>query len=242
MHTRAFAIAAFVAASLFLSTGNLNAQVAMAAGGPGSAPAPGITVTASGVADAAATGATFTLFFTSRGTAAQLNSQTLAPVIDAMVRSGIDRSTIAVSSTIAPAGGNATFATVSANVKNPTEPLLRNALANVEIAIGSLPNLTITNANAEVTSDDCAALQSSARASALAGARKEAAAIAQTLGVHLVRPVAVIASAPAPLRLPNGSACSSYYSFNAGTPNLMKPSEYLQIHVYSSVTVTYAIR
>ena len=239
MHSRAFSLATPLVACLFLSTGNLDAQVVMP--GAGAAPPAGITVTASGVASAPVTSATFALYFASRGSAVQLNSQTLAPVIDALVRSGIDRNTIALPSTIAPPG-NANFATVSASVKNPTEQFLRAVLANVATAMASVPNVTISNANAEVSSDDCAALQSTARANAVTEARKQAQAIAQTLGIHIVRPVAVMTSAPAPVRLPSGNACSSYYSFNAGAPNFTKPSEYLEVRVYSSVTIMYAIR
>lgn len=84
MHSRVFFIAAFVAASLILSTSRLDARVPMPAG---AAPSAGITVTASGIVSTAATGATFSLLFSSRENTLHFNTQTLAPVIDAAVRS-----------------------------------------------------------------------------------------------------------------------------------------------------------
>ncbi|MGZ3499462.1 MAG: hypothetical protein ACXWNZ_14440 [Vulcanimicrobiaceae bacterium] len=85
MHSRAFSVPAFVAVWLLLSTANLGAQVAPPVVGmptAGMRPA-GIMVTASGIVNATATTAAFSLFFTSRGAMPQLTAQALAPVIDA---------------------------------------------------------------------------------------------------------------------------------------------------------------
>ncbi|MGH8164196.1 MAG: hypothetical protein ACREP1_07685 [Rhodanobacteraceae bacterium] len=44
-----------------------------------------------------------------------------------------------------------------------------------------------------------------------------------------------------PLQYPQ--SCSSYYSLNGnGNPNFGKLADYLDVHVYSTVTITYAIR
>jgi hypothetical protein len=172
----------------------------------------------------------------------QLNSQTLAPIVDAMARSGIEREAIVMPPYMIPAGGNSNFATITATVKRPTEQLLQNALVDVGAAMQSLPNVTLTNAGAQLILDDCSALQNRARRDAISRAQKQAESIAETLGVHLGRAVAAWSSAPAPTPLQNANSCNTYTAFNSGAANVSRLSDYLQVHVYSSITITYAIR
>ncbi|HEY8314947.1 MAG TPA: SIMPL domain-containing protein [Candidatus Baltobacteraceae bacterium] len=202
----------------------------------------GITVTATGSAQGPATDATFTLHVSQRGGALQLNAHTLAPIIDAMVAAGVDRNSIALPPYMTPGGTNTNFATIVGKVNTPTVAMLRDGFTRVGAAVATIPNVIVNDGGVQLGRADCSEIQSHAQTDALLEARKQAAGIAAALGVRVGKPLSVVTNAQ-PRPYPGGDACASFYSFGAsGGPNFTNLADYLQVRVYSNVTITYAIR
>lgn len=196
----------------------------------------GVTVSALGVSHIDAATARVTLRLGSRTNAAIYNATVLAPVIDAMVQSGVDRASIEMPPNF-QAPGNAVFATISGTAKNPTVDMMQRAVTTVGAAISAIPGAILQETQISLKADHCEAMQSDARNAAIALAHNKAVAIAKQLGVKLGSVTSVTSNDQAQ---PDGS-CANSYSITPYSPNIEKPADYLSIPVYSSVTITYAI-
>ena len=91
-----------------------------------------------GVSHVDAASVRVTLRLGSRTNAAIYNAQVLAPVVDAMVQSGVDRASIEMPPNF-QAPGNAVFATISGTAKNPTVESMQRAVSTVGAAISAIP-------------------------------------------------------------------------------------------------------
>ena len=229
---------------LFLMTVTVAAaqgvRVPVGESAPPANPAPsahhGVTVSALGVSHVDAASVRVTLRLGSRTNAAIYNAQVLAPVVDAMVQSGVDRASIEMPPNF-QAPSNAVFATISGTAKNPTVESMQRAVSTVGAAISAIPGAILQETQISLKADHCEAMQSDARSAAITIAHSKAVAIAKQLGVKLGPVTSVTSNEQAQ---PDGS-CANSYSITPYSPNIEKPADYLSIPVYSSVTITYAI-
>ena len=196
----------------------------------------GITVSASGLEHVDATSARVTLRLGSRTNALIYNAAVLVPVVDAMVKAGVDRSSIQLPPNF-QAPGNSSFASIAGTVAHPTVDAMQGAVASVGAAIVAIPGAVLQEVQVALRADDCQAQQTRARSVAIAEAQAKAAAIAKQLSVKLGGVVSVSSSDQTQ---PDGS-CANSYSVSPYGPSMDRPAEYLSIPVYSSVTITYAI-
>lgn len=92
-------------------------------------PPDGITVRGSGTASAQASTATLTLDVTTKNNAIELNASSLQPIVDALVRAGVQQSDIRLP--IYLTGNNRTNnASIVATVHHPTVTMLENGIAS----------------------------------------------------------------------------------------------------------------
>ncbi|MEO9263650.1 MAG: SIMPL domain-containing protein [Candidatus Baltobacteraceae bacterium] len=197
---------------------------------------PGITVSASGVEHVTATSARVTLRLGSRSNAMIYNAQVLAPIVDAMVRSGVDRSSIQLPPNF-QAAGNANFATISGDAANPSLEVINRGIATVGAAIVAIPDAVLQETQITLRAENCGGEQAKARSLAIALARSKAGSIAQQLGVKLGSVVSVSLGDQA---LQDGS-CANTYNISSYGPGIERAGDFLAIPVYSSVTITFAI-
>lgn len=206
--------------------------------GTGSGPsADGISV--SGTAENAvhADEALLTIHISSRNNATAITQETLAPIVDAMVRAGVDRGSIRMPVYLSPQGARANYATIEATVPNPTAALLDQGISTVGAAFVAHPDLLLNNAQVQLTVKDCRQAADAARAAAIANARDNARTTAKQLGVALGTLLGAVATSVGPIN--NAGACTSFLSLPNGSTN--DPSD-LRVHVYANVTLRYAIR
>ena len=213
-------------------------------GMPGARPSPpadGITVSATGFADAPADSATVTLrLFSQKGS---LTPQVVSQVVDAMVAAGVDRAKISTPSDDAPQAIAERGALLSAVIDHPTAAMIKAAIPSiVKLAMG-MPADVNAMAEVKLTVTDCEPLANQARAAGIRLARQRAGDAARDLGVQ-VGAVRGFASFEAPAET-DGGGCSVNYNFgsyNSGGGLLTKPEEFFIVHVSSNVTVRYAIK
>lgn len=202
--------------------------------------ADGITVTGTAFASASATQADMTLRVSSRNNAMNLNAQTLQPVIDALVRSGVHRSDISLPSYFV-GQARANTAAVTAHVQHPTAAMLQQGMLTMANAFASLPDILLNSAEVRLSVDNCAQLQRDAEARALANARQNAEFVAQQIGAKLGSVAEVTVSGSpgyGPQPCTQGFALGPFGS-SAGQSS---PADMLTVKVYSSVTMRFAIR
>ena len=198
----------------------------------------GITVNGSASTHVPATKAQLTLMFVTRNGKLALNAQTLQPVIDALVASGIPREGIQIPINLT-APGNTNNASVTGTVDHPNAEMLKAGVLRVGTAIASMPDVILNSATVRVSADACAAVQDTTRGHAIENAHAKAAAIAKQLGVKLGGVLAVNAYDP---QLTDG-ACSWQYYIGAFSPNgPMSADDYVTVPVTSNVTITYGIK
>ncbi len=199
--------------------------------------ADGITVQGSGAATATSTQATLTLFVASR-TNGFLTSASLAPILDALVRAGVQRSDITIPIFLA---GNtrSNGATVVARVAHPTLAMLRDGIASLA-TLSASPDLAVSSAQVRLSLDDCSVTLMAAQAAALHQARMNAQNIARQLSVRLGPVLAVQVNGMQP---DADGRCTSEYSLG---PYQNQPfaslGDYLMVRVFANVSVRYAIR
>ena len=205
---------------------------------PASARGQGITVSASASQRVPAATARISLHLGSRNNALVYNTQVLQPVVDALVASGVDRGSIALPLNF-QGPGNATFATISGDVANPSIDQMQKGIMTVGAAIVAIPGAMLQDVQVTLRASGCSAAQSQARAESISEAHDKAVAIAKQIGVKLG---AVVALTSNDQTLTDGG-CTGSYSISPYGPSMMvKPSDYLMINVFSSVSITYAIR
>ena len=238
-----FALAAAVLCAATIAP--LNAQLrppVITGPGPGIRGAPpdqtqGITVSAGASVRVAATSARVLLMLSTRNNALTLDSQTVAPVIDALVQSGVDRSAIILPLQF-QSPGKFNNAEISATMQNPTVEKVQHGIVTVLSTISTMPGVFLNNAQIDLKTEDCASFQDQARKMAIDEAHTKALATARQLGVHLGTLVAVRVND----QQSQDSSCTSSYPAGIYSSPLQTPQDYITINVYSYVTITYAIR
>ena len=197
----------------------------------------GITVSGMATQRLPATSARVRLMLATR-TNATLDSATLAPLVEALVQAGADRSSI-VLPTQFQSPGKITSGQISATFANPTADMMQRGIASVGSTIATMSGVVLNNAQVELHRGDCADAATAARKAAIDQARAKAAATAEQLGMHLGRVTAVRVNDAASS---DGSCASSYFIGSSMPQSLQSPQDYVTIGVFSSVTITYAIR
>jgi len=201
----------------------------------------GITVSGSATKKVAATSAQLTLNFYSlqqpkpnATPGPALDETRLAPIIDAMVQAGVSRSDISF-----PLGSRSDRnATLVATVPNPTASQMQRGISIVGSALDRMPELSL-NAQVQLQASNCGEVTDAVRGMAIANAREKAESVAKQLGVHLGAVVNVVANDQVP---PNG-ICQWQYGLGQGNPTqLGSPEDWVSVPVYSSVSITYAIK
>lgn len=232
---RAFTLGALLAVSLVAPA---YAQVRGVPGLlPKAADPDGITVSGSATERLPATTAVVHIQLGTRNNAATLDAPALAPLIDALVQAGADRSSIVLPLQF-QAPGKFNTAQVTATVANPTVDALQRGVVSVGTVIANMPGVLLGGAQVELRRSDCAESESRARQTAIDRARAKALATAHQLGVHLGRVSAVRVNDQ---QTADGS-CSSSYMLGPYMQQLQNAADYVTINVFSSVTITYAIR
>lgn len=203
-------------------------------------PVDGISVSGTGYATAQATQAQVTLRVSTRNNALTLNTQTLAPIVDALVRAGVDRSSVALPPYLV-GQAHTNNATVTANVHHPTLVMLQQGMASIANAFAANPDILLNSADVRLSVDDCASLQRTATSNAIANARANAAFMAQQIGKHVGAVLALDARGSMMNVQP---AC--FYSYSIGPFGAMypqqSPAELLTVKVGANVTMRFAIR
>lgn len=202
-------------------------------------PNEGISVRGNGSATAPASTATLSLYVSSRNNAIVLNESTLSPIVDALVRAGVQRSDIVLPIYLT---GNARTnnVTVTATVHHPSIAMLQNGIAGLGSSLTNSPDLIVNNAQVRLTLDDCTPTMQQAQIAALRQAHANAASIARQMGLHLGAVLAVDAQN---MQMDAEGRCLSEYTLGPYQGNqFTSPSDYLTVRITTSVSVRYAIR
>ncbi|HEV7178780.1 MAG TPA: SIMPL domain-containing protein, partial [Candidatus Baltobacteraceae bacterium] len=198
----------------------------------------GITVSATGTARVAATSARITLQLGSARNEPIYNAQTVAPIVDAMVKAGVDRNSVQLPLNFS-APGNANFAAISGVVPHPTLEMMREAVPAVGAAIVGVSGAVLQSTQVSLHADSCSAAQQSARRSAIVQAHSKAVEIAQEIGAKLGSVISLTSND----QYGAESSCTSAYTISPyGQSMIGTPNDYLSIPITSFITITYAIK
>jgi uncharacterized protein YggE len=207
---------------------------------PAAADPHGITVSGVSSVSAPATSARVSLYLATRNGAMSLNAKSVQPIVDAMVKAGVDRNSIILPLNFLTDGGS-NGATITGEVPHPTVAQLQSGVVTVGTAVNSVSGVVLNNANVQLTVSNCQPLLDRARSGAIARARAKADEIAKQLSVKVGSVIAVNANGEMPLT-PDGS-CTGNMNFGPfGSPMFQETGDYLNVTVSSAVTITYAIR
>lgn len=203
-------------------------------------PSDGISVAGNGYASAAATKAVLVLHVSSRTNGLTLDAQTLAPVIDALVKAGVPRSDVSLPAYLVGQAHTNNVA-ITATVHNPSAAMLQSGMVTVANAFASLRDVLLNGAEIRVSTPHCAQLTHAAEAAALRNARDNAAFIATQLHVHLAHVLAVSAYGP-PSVGPAACTTTSFIGPYGPAVPASSPAEMLEVKAYSNVSMRFAIR
>lgn len=199
----------------------------------------GITVNASASVRAPATSATLTLHVNAPNNTMTLNATALQPLVDALVRAGVDRQSIALPFYLqGPVRTN--NAQITGRILHPTMAMLKTGIEQIGSAFSSMPGVTLTGVDVRLQADNCDSLFRQAQAAALRQARASAEYIAKQLHVRAGSVLAV----QGPFAGDPEFGCSSAYSFGpfGSSQPLTDGQSYFSVRVFSSVTARYEIR
>ncbi len=207
---------------------------------PIATPVAGISVNAAATKKIPATSARIVLNFATADRALTLNKQTLQPIADAFVKSGVEPANIQWPINFnAPGGSN--VASISATVTSPTAAMMQTGIVTVGTAVAAMKDVILTGATIFVTAANCQPVLSDVRRDAIAQAHEQAESIAKDLGVHIGTAV----SARANDRVGLDGECTAVYGINGMPGNnasAQGPDDYLMVPVSSYVSITYAIK
>lgn len=202
----------------------------------------GITVNGSSNVRVAASSARITLDVASTTNKGTLTQQTLAPLVDALVKAGAERSSVQLPLAFS-AGAYSNVATVTAVIANPSVETMRSGIATVGAAVAGMNDIRLNSARIELRNADCTQSLEKARANAIDAAHSKAALIAKQLGVALGGVVNVNAFDQGN---PDGSCASQYFVGPMGAQfpqgGDTTDADYVTVSVTSNVTITYAIK
>jgi hypothetical protein len=197
----------------------------------------GITVSGNGYASAQATDATLMLHVSSRNNATSLDAQSLQPIVDALVRAGVDPASVQLPSYLV---GNAhtNNATITASVHHPTLAMLQQGMVVLAGAFAAQPALLLNEAQVTLSVAGCSAVQRSALASAIANAKANAQFIAKTIGARVGPVLAVDERTPG---IGSQGACTYGYTIGPYGPPAPSAADMLTVKVYAGVGMRFAI-
>jgi hypothetical protein len=223
----------------------LLAQVAMPVMGgapmavPDGNPSDGITVSGSGSVAAQATSAQLTLRVGSRNNTVQFSEQTLQPIVDALVSSGIDRRDIAIPIYVLGVP-RTNAATIIATIRNPSVQLFQNGQQQLTAAFARNPDLMLVGpANVRLDVANCEAFARQAQSAAIRQGLSNAQDVARSLGVHIGSVQSAIARS---YSINTDGTCSSVYTVDGYNFTFTSPADYLRVRILANVTLRYAIR
>jgi uncharacterized protein YggE len=203
----------------------------------------GITVTGSGTTRIPATSARITLQLASADRALSLDKAKLQPLVDALVKAGVDPANVHFPLSFDAPGGASNFAAVTVVVANPTAAMLQSGFITVGGTIASMKDVLLNGAQVQLTAEHCQDALDTAREQAIARARAKAESIAKDLNVH-VGPAINVNSMEA--SYPDGSCLAQYYvnpMGPSGDPNAPQTAQdYITVSANSTVSITYAIK
>lgn len=205
-------------------------------------PAPGlndgITVSGAGYATAQASDAALTLRISSRNGALTLDPQSLSPVVDALVRAGVDRSSIQLPPYMV---GNAKTnnATITASVHHPTLAMLQQGMLIMATTFASSPDMLLNSAEVRLSVDNCTALQQAATAKAIANARETAQFIAAQIHAR-AGDVLAVDNRGVPMGSPG--ACTTVYAIGPYGPPAPQTADMMTVRIYANVGMRFAIK
>ena len=175
-----------------------------------------------------------------------LTSESLQPIVDALVASGISADLIEV--TVTPGTPNVYPYTtdsgvVSFDLSDPSSDQINQAVEAVNGAIADSENLFLQNLTVQYLTDDCQTLEQDAYLAAVDDARSRATALATAMGVEIAQ-VPSIAESPFNFLLPAcGSADgASFYNPFAYTTSYFDPEAPAEVQVRRDIFVTFPIR
>ncbi len=201
----------------------------------------GITVNGQATQKTAATSAKITLYLYSQQLQNQpvrpLDETRLAPLIDALVKGGVPREQISIPSMFGPQPSGSV--TVIATLAHPTPSQIQNGIGIVAAALSNMRGVMIGNAQVLLESSQCGAVGDAVRGEAIDNAHKKAASVAKQLGVHLGNVLNVNATDQG---YQNGTCAWPYNMGPNNLPQITSPDDWVSIPVFSSVTITYAIK
>jgi uncharacterized protein YggE len=199
----------------------------------------GITVTGTASARVPASSARIALTVTTRDRSLSLDTQSLAPVVDAIVKAGADPSSVHLPPNFAVPGGS-NIATITATVEHPTIDQMQQGIVSVGTVIASQKNMLLANAQVQLIAANCESAIDEARARAVKQARAKAESLAQDLGVHIGAALNVSSFD----QLGADGGCSSTYYVNGGfnPQGPLTPNDYVTVQAATNVTVTYTIK
>lgn len=232
-----FPIAPVLAAISLIFAPAQAAQMLGAPYGPNTVP-DGITVRGSGTASTMADQATISLRLFGRNNALVVNQAAMQPVIDALVKAGVQRSDI--TTPVYLTGTAQSNAVLTAIVRHPTVPMLQSGIASLASVFPVNSPVLVSAADVRLSAADCAAARAQAQSAAIRQARSSAEAIAHDLRVRVGPVIAVDFQNNAS---DSSGGCFSMYSIGPyQTQPFSAPEDYLRVRVSSFVTIRYAIK
>jgi uncharacterized protein YggE len=203
----------------------------------------GITVTGSGSTRIPATSAKITLQLASANRSLTLDKATLAPLVDALVKAGVDRANVHFPLSLDAPGGATNYAAITVIVAHPTAALMQSGIVTVGATVASMKDVVLNGAQVQLTAEHCQDALDTARQQAIARARAKAESIAKDLDVH-VGPAINVNSMEA--NYPDGSCLAQYYINPMGSPGDQSTpqtaQDYVTVPATANISITYAIK
>lgn len=144
----------------------------------------GITVSGSATTRVPATSARITLNLASTDRSMTLDAQAVQPIVDAMVKAGVDPASVRLPLNFG-APGKSNVASITATVAHPTSEMMQSGIVSVGAAVASMKNVILNGAMVFVTAARCQDALDTIRNQAIERARAKADSIAKDLGVHV---------------------------------------------------------
>jgi len=204
---------------------------------PGGIEGDGISVAANGFTTAQATRATLNLQIQSR--TPSITRSTLTPILDALVESGVSRSSLVLPPILDRAPTN--FASIRGTVEDPSVAKIESGIATVSHAFAANPDLFVNGGFVELSRAGCEPDVERARANAIRAGRKRAEKIASQAGIHVGKLLAITVVGEIALDS-DGSCSGAGFSLSPGSPPQPSLANYLAMRIDSNVAMRFAIR
>ncbi len=172
-----------------------------------------------------------------------LTEETLQPIVDALVRSGVPADTIEVrmiKANFSFFGGSQGGAEVVVKIETPTRDRLEEIVDTATEAADNIEEILLNTVAVEYAVDNCQVLEQSAYQSAVQDAQNRASSIAQATGAEL-RQVPSIAEPFYGVFLPG---CNSKANLPFGTTaaSPYDPNAPIEVEVTKDIFVTYTVK